>query len=83
MVLSMDQIEIFNPFLNLKPFNCEQINFFKLTWIIRTTFQVLEPFNYVKVKLLILDSDGCNHITVYKQMSSGNQQTIRFQIKYI
>ena len=48
----------------------------------------LKPFMYVQIKLLVLDTNTCKHLKLWKQMNSGSykrcyQQTIRLQIIHV
>ena len=67
----------------MKPFNCEYTN---ESQIINITYQHLELFNIVQIKLLVLDSNTSNHSTGWIKISSGPfknyLQTISLQIMY-
>ena len=73
----IDEIELFNHWLNLRPFMLNRIN--------SVVFQYFKSFNCVQIKLLVLDNNTQSHFTVCKQRSSGSikNNVICKQIIYI
>ena len=68
-ILFMGQIEIFNHFLYLKPFNCAN-KWIISNKIISVKYKYLKPFYCMLIKLLVLDSNSWYHLTLCQQMSS-------------